>query len=208
MKKYILLVFINFYLNSVSGQTSDPIVNSFSFHKSINGSGDIDGFDVTISKRKKLSKFLDWYYGSTLTFHFGKDIFYEILSRRIPSEIINQNDPMKFYTFGIQGESALTLKLFENKFPIYISSGPIIRYQSTSHPTIYGYEYNPARFSQPFYTIKEIDPNTLSLGYKVQLGIGIMKIRRSRLFFNSYFQNDTNGDLITGLGLIFNNLSY
>lgn len=207
MKKYFLFVIISFCLTKISGQTSNPIVNGFGFHNSFNGSGDLGGFDITVTKRKNINKSLDWYYGSSLTFHFGKDYSYEILSRRLPSNTLNENDPMKFYTFGIQGESGITLKLFENKFPIHLSTGPIIRYQSTSYPTIYSYQYNPNRYPDPFYTIKEIDPNTLSLGYKVQLGIGILKIRRSRMFFNSYFQNDTNGDVITGLGLVFKNLS-
>jgi hypothetical protein len=208
MRKCILFILLSLTIINTSGQTPNPIVNTFGFHKSFNGSGDLGGFSINVTKRKHLSKSLDWFYGSSLTFHFGKDYSYEFVSRGFPSNVLNENDPMKFYTFGIQGESGITLKLFEKKFPIHISTGPIIRYQSTSYPTTYGFYYNPTRFPDPFYTIKEIDPNTLSPGYKVQLEIGLGKVRRSRMYFNSYFQNDTNGDVITGLGLVFKNLSY
>jgi hypothetical protein len=115
---------------------------------------------------------------------------------------------MKFSTFGIQGESGITLKLFEKKLPVNISTGPIVRYQSTNRPSIYTYKAADTFYPDALYAIKEIAPNTLSLGYKFQLEIGLMKIRRSRIYFNSCFQNDTHGDVITGLGVVFKNLSY
>lgn len=206
MKKYILFVLFFLTIISTTGQIPNPIVNTFGINKSFNGSGDLGGFSLNVTKRKYVSKSFDWFYGSSLTFHFGKDYSYEFVSRGFPSNVLNENDPMKFYTFGIQGESGITLKLFEKNFPIHISTGPIIRYQTTSYPTTYSFNYYPRTFPDPFYTIKEIDPNTLSLGYKVQLEIGLLKVRRSKMFFNSYFQNDKNGDVITGLGLVFKNL--
>jgi hypothetical protein len=207
MRKLFLILLILFPLRYGFAQTN-PIVNSFGAHYSFNGSGDIEGFGINATKRKHLNKTFDWYYGSSLTFHFGKDSSYDFISGNFPENLLNETDPMKFYTFGIQGESGITLNLLKNKFPIEISTGSIIRYQSTSHPTFYYFYYNPTQFRDPFYVIREIDKNTLSLGYKVQLEIAILKVRRSQMFFSSYFQNDTNGDLITGLGFVFKNLKY
>ena len=115
--------------------------------------------------------------------------------------------PLKFQTIGIQGESGITIKLFENKLPFHISTSPILRFQSTTYPSVYSISNDPL-FPRPRYDIVKSIPNTLSVGYKVQLELGLFKIRRSRMFFNSYFQNDTRSDVITGLGIVFKNLSY
>lgn len=205
MKKHLLIGLLFFSLNNTIGQTPNPLINAFGVHKSFHGTGDLKGFDVIVTKRLQLNHSIDWFYGSSLTLHFGKDHSYDYPSGSIPASVLTENDPMKFYTFGLQGETGITLKLFEKKLPIHLSSGPIIRYQSTSYPKIYSFTYSPTRNPDPFYTIKDIAPNSLSLGYKIQLEIGLMRIRRSRMFFNSYFQNDVKSDVITGLGLVFKN---
>jgi hypothetical protein len=202
MKKYILVGILSFCLNNTTGQTPNSIANSFGFHQSFHGTGDLKGFDVVVTKKHEMSQTFDWFYGSSLTFHFGNDRSYEYVNGGIPANVIAENAPLKFYTLGIQGESGVALKLFENKFPVHISTGPIIRYQSTSRPSKYVFTYRPTSNPDPYYTIKEIAPNTLSLGYKVQLEIGLLKIRKSRMFFNSYFQNDNRSDVITGFGLV------
>jgi hypothetical protein len=198
MKKYFLLMVISFYITNISGQTSNPIVNTFGIHKSYNGTGDMKGFDINVSKRKKINNTFDWYYGSSLTLHF-----------RSSSSVINNGDPspLKFQTFGIQGESGITFKLFENIIPFHISTSPIVRFQSTTFPSEYSKPYLTLYDSPTNDYLKPI-PNNLSVGYKVQLELGLLKIRKSRIFFNSYFQNDTNGDVITGLGFVFKNLNY
>lgn len=185
-------------VKNISGQTSNPIVNTFGFHYSLNGTGDMKGFDVNVIKRKKINKTFDWYYGSSLTLHFRNSTF--------RTGIVDYT-PLKFQTFGIQGESGFTLKLFENKLPFHISTSPLLRFQSTTYPSVYSTSFDPL-YPRPRYDIIESIPNSLSVGYKVQLELGLLKIRRSRMFFNSYFQNDTRGDVITGLGIVFKNLSY
>jgi len=198
MKNYILLVVVSFFTTNVFGQTPNPIVNNFGFHYSLNGTGDMKGFEINVSKRKKINKTFDWYYGSSLTTHFNNSS---------SNRGIVDYTPLKFQTFGIQGETGLTIKLFENKFPFQISTSPIVRFQSTTYPSVYSIS-NDQFFPRPRYDIVKSIPNTLSLGYKVQLELGLFKIRRSRMFFNSYFQNDTRSDVITGLGIVFKNLSY
>ena len=198
MKNYILLVVVSFFTTNVFGQTPNPIVNNFGFHYSLNGTGDMKGLEINVSKRKKINKTFDWYYGSSLTTHFNNSS---------SNRGIVDYTPLKFQTFGIQGETGLTIKLFENKFPFQISTSPIVRFQSTTYPSVYSIS-NDQFFPRPRYDIVKSIPNTLSLGYKVQLELGLFKIRRSRMFFNSYFQNDTRSDVITGLGIVFKNLSY
>ena len=55
------------------------------------------------------------------------------------------------------------------------------------------------------HTIIESIPNTLSLGYKVQLELGLLKTKKSSMTFSANFQNDTPGDVITGLGIVIRN---
>jgi hypothetical protein len=41
MRKYILVIFLSSTIINTYGQTPNPIVNTFGFHKSFNGSGDM-----------------------------------------------------------------------------------------------------------------------------------------------------------------------
>ena len=193
-----MFIIVSFCITKITAQTSKPIFNSFGLHYSLNGTGDMKGLEINVSKRKKINKTFDWYYGSSLTTHFNNSS---------SNRGIVDYTPLKFQTFGIQGETGLTIKLFENKFPFQISTSPIVRFQSTTYPSVYSIS-NDQFFPRPRYDIVKSIPNTLSVGYKVQLELGLFKIRRSRMFFNSYFQNDTRSDVITGLGIVFKNLSY
>jgi hypothetical protein len=157
------------------------------------------GFDINVQKRKNINKRFDWYYGSSLNLHFRNSPTY-LMS-------VEPYSPLKFYTFGIQGESGVTIKLFEKILPFHITTSPILRFQSTSYPSVYQISSNSS-YPRPRYDIVQSVPNSFSVGYKVQLELGLFKIRRSRIFFNSYFQNDTRSDVITGLGIVFKNLNY
>lgn len=195
MKKYIMLMIVSFCITKIIAQTSNPIFNSFGLHYSLNGTGDMKGFDINVAKRKTINKTFDWYYGSSLNLHF----------RNIINNAGGVNHPiLKFQTFGIQAESGITMKLFGNKSPLKISTSPILRFQSTTYPTMYFLSYDRLFPGLNYYLIESI-PNTLSLGYKVQLELGLLKTKKSSMSFSANFQNDTRGDVITGLGIVIRN---
>jgi hypothetical protein len=195
MKKYIMFIIISICITKMNAQTSKPIFNSFGLHYSLNGTGDMKGFDINVAKRKNINKTFDWYYGSSLNLHF----------RGATHTIIGGNPPtLKFQTFGIQAESGVTIKLFGNNSPLKISTSPILRFQSTTYPSIYQSSYDPISNAWRHTIIQSI-PNTLSLGYKVQLELELLKMKKSRMSFSANFQNDTRGDVITGLGIIIKN---
>jgi hypothetical protein len=195
MKKCIMFIIVSFSITKITAQTSKPIFNSFGFHYSLNGTGDMKGFDINVAKRKSINKTFDWYYGSSLNLHF----------RGATHTISGGNPPtLKFQTFGIQAESGLTTKLFGNNSPLKISTSPILRFQSTTYPSTYQSSYDPI-FNAWRHTIIQSIPNRLSLGYKVQLELELIKMKKSRMSFSANFQNDTRGDVITGLGIIIKN---
>jgi len=190
-----MFIIVSFCITKITAQTSKPIFNSFGFHYSLNGTGDMKGFDINVAKRKNINKTFDWYYGSSLNLHF-----------RGASHTISGGNPptLKFQTFGIQAESGITTKLFGNNSPLKISTSPILRFQSTTYPSIYQSSYDPI-FNAWRHTIIQSIPNRLSLGYKVQLELGLLKMKKSNMSFSANFQNDTRGDVITGLGIIIKN---
>ena len=193
-----MFIIVSFCFTKITAQTSKPIFNSFGLHYSLNGTGDMKGFDINVAKRKSINKKFDWYYGSSLNLHF-----------RGASHTISGGNPptLKFQTFGIQAESGVTMKLFGSKSPLKISTSPIIRFQSTTYPSTYQSSYDP--ISNVWrHTIIQSIPNRLSLGYKVQLELELIKMKKSRMSFSANFQNDTRGDVITGLGIILRNSSY
>ncbi len=190
-----MFIIVSFCFTKITAQTSKPIFNSFGLHYSLNGTGDMKGFDINVAKRKSINKKFDWYYGSSLNLHF-----------RGASHTISGGNPptLKFQTFGIQAESGITMKLFGSKSPLKISTSPIIRFQSTTYPSIYQSSYDPISNAWRHTIIQSI-PNRLSLGYKVQLELGLIKMKKSSMSFSANFQNDTRGDVITGLGIVIRN---
>lgn len=209
MKKYILLVVVSFYLANTSAQTSKPLVNSFGFHYSRNSTDYQRGFDLNFIKRKKVHKFYDLYYGATLTYHFGRDRNYKSNTSyfmNVPANALADYSPLKFQTFGIQIETGLTAKFAEKSFPIHLSASPILRYQATTLPFHYYFRYNPPSVPIPYYILGNEQPNTLSLGYKLQTEFGLFKVRSSKMFLNIYLQNDTNRDWIYGAGFVFKSI--
>ena len=190
-----MFIIVSFCITKITAQTSKPIFNSFGFHYSLNGTGDMKGFDINVAKRRNINKTFDWYYGSSLNLHF----------RNITNNASDVNHPtLKFQTFGIQAESGITTKLFGNKSPFKISTSPILRFQSTTYPTMYFLSYDRLFPGLNYYLIQSI-PNTLSLGYKVQLELELLKMKKSSMSFSANFQNDTRGDVITGLGIVLKN---
>jgi hypothetical protein len=110
---------------------------------------------------------------------------------------------MKFYTFGAQGDIGFAYNtLLNTKFPIRISMSGISRFQSTSYPSTYSFVYDTRALPFPYYVIKDIDPDSFSIGYKVNVGINIGKIYNRKVYLDGFMQNDLRGDLISSIGIL------
>jgi hypothetical protein len=82
-----------------------------------------------------------------------------------------------------------------------LGAGPVVRYQSSSYPNIYGTTTLP-NFPKPVFTFRHYEEqNMLTFGY--QVAVSYAYTLRSRFFIGGKmsFQNDTNGDVITQYGL-------
>lgn len=166
------------------------------------GSGDMDGIMVNFDYNRNYSKKVSVIYNLGVTIHGQK---------AIPGTI--ENDPMipedlrtdvpQWVTAGLQLSTLLTYNLtagYNNGLKIGV--GPVLRYQLNSYPNGYAYyaQGNPW-FRQPFYVIQETDDNKFNLGYAIRLSYDF-KSKKDKFFgINMFLQNDTNADMIVGLGL-------
>lgn len=82
----------------------------------------------------------------------------------------------------------------------------MLRYQLTSSPEIYQYyntltQYNPL-LRDGYYVIREINPHIFTLGYRVVLESQFINTEKLSFGLQAGFQNDTNGDVLTNLGIV------
>jgi hypothetical protein len=81
--------------------------------------------------------------------------------------------------------------------------GALLRFQSTSQPSIYSYTQDPNVYPEPFYVIYNNEkPNTISAGYSMSLSFRSRIAPKYFLGMRAGFQNDTNGDAITSVTLL------
>jgi hypothetical protein len=168
--------------------------------KSWNGTGDFDGFVAEFAYSRKIKERIEFFNGLTTTIHYGKDRGFSGLSGSLPPE-----ETLLFTTAGIQLTSVLNFALinsFDNQ--LKLGAGPIFRFQSTSLLEQYGYYQDPQYFPEPFYVIyKAGKQNTFSPGYTVGITFQTKVTLKYEAGIKAFFQNDTNGDVITYVSLIF-----
>lgn len=195
---YILSTLLLFFYNCYSQVIKERQL-SLGVLYSRHGSGDINGVMVDVGYEFNLKDRFSFYNNLSFTLHSGKEIFYDLTPQ--PTNPDYQTQPLNFVTAGIQSSPTIFYSLINGKKQRFkIGVGGVIRYQANSFPDRYLYYYRSNNWDEPFYIIKEIQPSVFTVGYKISFNyVFINKLKTSYSFIGSY-QNDTNGDLIFGLG--------
>lgn len=135
-----------------------------------------------------------------MTIHSGKESF---SSNNNASQLNARYNTMQFVTTGIQ--ISPTFYRYSKRGDVKIGAGMVARYQTSSKPSIYSFSPQPAVQGTSITSIREMEPNSFSLGYLISVELHLISIKKKDLGFQLFFQNDTRGDVITGFGLSLQN---
>jgi hypothetical protein len=117
-----------------------------------------------------------------------------------PLQINSTFNALQTVTFGIQ--TIPTIYRYSKRGDLKIGAGLVARYQMTSYGNYVASSLGQG-ISQYSYSIYENEPNTFSIGYRISADLLLYETKKNKLGFQIFFQNDTKGDVITGLGLSF-----
>lgn len=205
MKKHLILFFLFILAAKISAQSerqNERFHLHISFGRSLNGTGDISGYQygLEIGRYLRSSKFY-WSVGLEGTLHDEETInfFFE------DDQGNNLDGKSRFVTGGIQIVGGLGYQpVNNNRHNFGLSLGPLLRYQSSSIPDIVEITF-PVATDLPFPIQQNIfrEPfRTVSLG-------AALKIKYAYCFGNNFFlgllggiQTDTNGDTISQVAVM------
>jgi hypothetical protein len=173
---------------------------NFNAHYSFHGTGDLSGTYIEFGYEKKLGKRYGFYNNIGMSIHSRKEFF---SSNNNTSQLNARYNAMQYVTTAIQ--TSPTFYRYSKRGDVKIGAGMVARYQTSSRPSRYSISPQPA--TQGIFTtsIREMNPNSFSLGYKISVELHLLSIKKTDLGFQMFFQNDTKGDVITGFGLSLQN---
>ncbi|OAQ42068.1 hypothetical protein A5893_02845 [Pedobacter psychrophilus] len=210
MKKLvpIILFVFSFSFQSNSQTRTDSASTKLGHNKSLlfgafysrNGSGDLDGFAIELGYNYQFKERLSFYNNLVFTIHSQTDPFYNFIAQ--PTNPIDKTQPLHFVTAGLQTSPTLFYTLFQGKNQkLNIGAGTVIRFQNTGLPEKFAYGYDNDKDIQPSYKIYQIHPTSLSIGYQFALDYIYLSTKKLNYSLKGFYQNDTNSDLIVGIGL-------
>jgi hypothetical protein len=172
---------------------------AYSFH----GTGDLEGMQLEWGLSKPINRYFSFYNNIGVSLHGGsvvQPLNLNILVAPSAALPIGQGSVYEI-TSAIQ--TAPTLLGAVPFTPLRIGVGGLLRYQFYSGGSGYGVQRNQ---NMQTFTLRDGNFNGLSLGYRVIVGLELLNTKRNKLQFQAGFQNDTRGDVITGLGLSWQHL--
>lgn len=169
---------------------------NFNAYYSFHGSGDLSGTLLEIGQERKIGKRYSFYTNLGVTIHSGQEIGSAGVS---PLRLNYAYNALQSQTIGVQATPMLYR--YSKRGDIKIGVGLAARYQMGSF-NAYGAS-SISGSAQYQYSIYEAQPNSFSLGYRINVGLILLENRKNKLGLEIFFQNDTEGDVITGLGLSF-----
>jgi hypothetical protein len=197
--KQISLLLFGFFISLVSFNQELP-KRSINLHAgySFHGSGDLLGGQGGIAYEGQVKKWLSMRYQAEVTIHGGSAI------GNVRNDQFYQQVPMYELTSGVQLSSMPVLHVFGADKPwLNIAAGPLVRYQITSSSDGYSYQNNAGTPTPDVYAIYDLTPRAFYVGYTVGVESQFLHTTKWAGGIRAHFQNDTNGDVITGISLIW-----
>jgi hypothetical protein len=194
-----ILLFLSLLLQPGQSFAQSPKLRSLLFDAGMgfHGSGDLLGGAGHFGYEHQIAGRFSLRYQLGATFHGGSAYGFDI------DDGFSRSVPMYFVTAGVQSAALAVLHVGGVRRQWFnIAAGPLVRFQLDGYPTSYSYSYDPPR-TYGSYTVGEIQPRILTLGYKVQLESHLVHLKKLSLGLGASFQNDTNGDAITNVSLLF-----
>ena len=172
---------------------------AYSFH----GTGDLEGMQLEWGFSKPINRYFSFYNNIGVSLHGGsvaQPLNLNILVGPSAPQPVGQGSIYEISS-GIQ--TAPTLLVTIPATPLRIGMGGLLRYQFYSGGSGYGVQRNQ---NLQTFTVRNGNFNGVSVGYRVVVGLELINTKKNKLQFQVGFQNDTRGDVITGLGLSWQHL--
>jgi hypothetical protein len=171
---------------------------NFNGFLSFHGTGDLSGTNLEFGIERKWGKRYGFYNNLGVTIHSGQEA--GLGPSSYPLQVNSSYKSLQTVTAGIQ--TMPTFYRYSKRGDLKIGAGLVARYQMTTSGMYAARGMGPGT-NQYSYNIYEVDPNTFSLGYRISADLLLIETKKNKLGFQLYFQNDTRGDALTGLGLSF-----
>ena len=151
---------------------------NFNAHYSFHGTGDLPGTKLEFGYEKRFGKRYGFYNNIGMTIHSGKESF---SSNSNVSQLNARYNTMQFVTTGIQ--TSPTFYRYSKRGDVKIGAGMVARYQTSSKPSIYSISPQPAVQGTSITSIREMQPNSFSLGYLISVELHLISIKKTDLGF-------------------------
>ena len=171
---------------------------NFNGFLSFHGTGDLSGTNLEFGIERKWGKRYGFYNNLGVTIHSGQEGGFG--PNPYPLRVNSTYKSLQTVTAGIQ--TMPTFYRYSKRGDLKIGAGLVARYQMTTSGMYAARGMGPGT-NQYSYNIYEVDANTFSLGYRISADLLLLETKKNKLGFQLYFQNDTRGDALTGLGLSF-----
>jgi len=204
MKKNILLILIICCVSTCFSQTIQLPKKSVQFNidKSKHGSGDMNGISLGLTYTRYIKKKLSIDFNFKSTIHDGQDTFLLLLNNAVI-----QDGSVRKTTAGFQFGSMIRYSLMRSpSHEFLIGLGIYGRFQSSSLGDN-GYTVSfpqPGNINQPILIAfdNETPQRIYTIGYMTQVSYNYTFKKGLFAGINAGFQNDSNADIITHLGLM------
>lgn len=167
------------------------------------GTGDLNGYLIDIGYEFNLKKRFSFYNNIAFSINSDRDYAYDNVTKSTVNPF-NDTKPLIFVTSGVQTSPTLFYAIAnreKQKFKFGI--GPVFRYQESSLPNGYSYSNGESLGIENYYVIFGVQPRIFTIGYKVSLDYAFLVTPRNRFSLKYFYQNDTNGDLLVGIGFSY-----
>ena len=171
---------------------------NFNAHLAFHGTGDLSGTNLEFGTERRWRKRYGFYNNLGVTIHSGQEA--STVINAYPLNVNSTYNALQTVTFGIQ--TIPTIYRYSKRGDLKIGAGLVARYQMSSYGNYVASSLGQG-INQYSYSINENDPNTFSIGYRISADLLLYETKKNKLGFQIFFQNDTRGDVITGLGLSF-----
>ncbi|MEN9949279.1 MAG: hypothetical protein RLY85_31 [Bacteroidota bacterium] len=187
----------------VTTQTKNLPYWNFNAAYSFHGTGDLEGAQLEWGFEKNINRYFSLYNNIGVSLHGGSVIRIQPTNTiSTPGTILPVgNGSVYELSTGIQTAPTIQTKIPGT--PIHIGIGGLLRYQFSTGGSGYNIRRNQNTTTFTIGTIGTGNYTGFSLGYRVNLGLELISTRKNKIQFQAGFQNDTRGDVITGLGLVW-----
>lgn len=169
---------------------------SLDLSRSFHGTGDMRGAGFAVEYGSYLGRRLELTAGIGANLHHAEETLLLTQSGR------TTDASFRMVTGGLQLHAQANLApLHTRAHELKLGLGPVLRYQSSSRPDVYGITWEP-NYPEPFFTFRNYEAqNLVTLGYLCSVSYSFTLPRRFLVGAKASFQNDTNADVITQYGL-------